>query len=149
MSLVSLGIIFAVQGVMNMIGRPIVWELSNKIKNRTLIVSIAMFMSVSGLFLLNLSTSFEYLILVAILVGMSTGIGVVLMLITIVEQIPKENRGFAMGFFNMALYLGLGVGPAIEGVVIEKFGYNIAFQTAGIIPLIGLLLFSIIPRLKK
>ena len=91
---------------------------------------------------------FETLVLVAILVGLSTGIGVVLMLIIIVEQVPKENKGFAIGFFNMSLYLGLGVGPAVEGLVIDNFGYNIAFQTAGIVPLIGLLLFSIIPRLK-
>lgn len=149
LSFVSLGVVFAVQGAMNMVGRPVIGELSSKIKNRTLVVSIAMFMSFVGLFLLNLSTSFELLVFVAIFVGLSTGIGVVLMLIIIVEQVPKENKGFAIGFFNMALYLGLGVGPAVEGIVIDNFGYNIAFQTAGVIPLIGLMLFSIIPRLKK
>lgn len=149
LSFVSLGVIFTIQGAMNMVGRPLMGELSSKIKNRTLIVSIAMFMSFVGLFLLNLSTSFEPLVLVAILVGLSTGIGVVLMLVVIVEQVPKENKGFAIGFFNMSLYLGLGIGPAIEGVVIDNFGYNIAFQTAGIVPLIGLLLFSIMSRSKK
>ncbi|MEE9585426.1 MAG: MFS transporter, partial [Nitrososphaerales archaeon] len=146
LSFAAIGVIFAVQGIMNMVGRPIVGELSSKIKNRTLVVSIGMFMSFIGLFVLSLSSSFEPLVLVAVFVGLSTGIGVVLMLITIAEQVPKENRGFAMGFFNMAIYLGLGIGPAIEGLVIENFGYVAAFQTAGVVPLIGLLIFLMLPR---
>ncbi|MFQ6135436.1 MAG: MFS transporter, partial [Nitrososphaerales archaeon] len=139
LSYAAIGVIFAVQGMMNMVGRPVVGELSSKIKNRNLIVSIGMFMSFIGLFLLSLSTGFEPLIVVAVLVGLSTGIGVVLLLITIAEQVPKENRGFAMGFFNMSIYLGLGIGPAVEGLVIENFGYTTAFQTTGLVPLIGLL----------
>ncbi len=146
LSFAAIGVIFAVQGIMNMVGRPIVGELSSKIKNRTLVVSIGMFMSFIGLFVLSLSSSFEPLVLVAVFVGLSTGIGVVLMLITIAEQVPKENRGFAMGFFNMAIYLGLGIGPAIEGLVIENFGYVTAFQTAGVVPLVGLLIFLMLPR---
>ncbi len=144
LSFASIGVIFAVQGAMNMVGRPVVGELSNKIKNRPLIVTFSMFMSSSGLFLLCLSTSFEPLLLVAILVGLSTGIGVVLLLITVAEQVPRLSRGFAMGFFNMSVYLGLGVGPAVEGLIIEKFGYATAFQTAGVIPIIGLVILIIL-----
>lgn len=146
LSYAAIGVIFTVQGLMNMVGRPVVGELSSRIRNRTLVVSIGMLLSFTGLIIFSLSADFEPLILVALLVGLSTGLGVVLLLITIAEQAPKEGRGFTMGFFNMALYLGLGVGPAVEGIVIENFGYATAFQTTAVVPLIGLLIYSTVAR---
>ena len=42
-----------------------------------------------------------------------------------------------------AIYLGLGFGLAIEGIVIENFGYPIAFQSSGPLTLTGLIGFGL------
>lgn len=42
-----------------------------------------------------------------------------------------------------AIYLGLGFGLAIEGIVIENFGYPIAFQSFGLLTLTGLIGFGL------
>jgi len=141
LSYVALGTIFAVQGVVNAVGRPIVGEFFSRIKNRIWIILLSMVSGSVGLFALSLSSSFETLLIAAILVGLSTGVGVVILLTIIAEHLPEEHRGFALGFFNMSIYLGLGIGPAIEGLVIERFGYATAFQTAGLLPLAGLIIF--------
>ena len=146
LSLAVIGALFGFQGVMNMVGRPLVGELSNRIKHRTVVIGIGMLLGSGGMFLLSLSLSFELLAASAVLVGLSTGIAIVLILLTIAEQAPRERRGFVIGFFNTSLYLGLGLGPAIQGLVIANFGFKVGFQSAAFVPLIGLVIFAILSR---
>ena len=108
-----------------------------------------MLLGSGGMLLVSLSLSFELLAAAAILVGLSTGIGIVLILLTIAEQAPKEKRGFVIGFFNTSLYLGLGLGPALQGLVIANFGFVIGFQSAAFVPLVGLVIFAFLSRKGK
>lgn len=144
LSLAIIGIIFTVQGLMNVVGRPVVGELSGRIRRRILVISMGMLFGTAGMFVLSFSSSFEFLVASAILVGLSTGIGIVLLLTIIAEQAPGEKRGFVIGFHNTAIYLGLGVGSATEGFVIENFGYQIAFQSSGLLTLAGLIAFAVL-----
>ncbi|MBI2937615.1 MAG: MFS transporter [Thaumarchaeota archaeon] len=149
LSVAVIGVIFTVQGIVNAVGRPIIGELSDRIRNPKPVILLSMLAGAAGLFLLSFSAEFELLILVALLIGLSTGIGVVLFLTIIVEQVPKQNQGFTMGFFNMSLYLGLGIGPAVEGLVIENSGYLTAFRSAGLIPLAGAIIFFVLSNKEK
>lgn len=149
LSVAVIGVIFTVQGIVNAVGRPIIGELSDRIRNPRPVILLSMLAGAAGLFLLSFSVEFEPLILVALLIGLSTGIGVVLFLTIIAEQVPKQNQGFTMGFFNMSLYLGLGIGPAVEGLVIENSGYLTAFRSAGLVPLIGLIIFFVLSNAEK
>jgi len=149
LSLAVIGALFGFQGVMNMVGRPLVGELSNRIKHRTAVIGIGMLLGSGGMFLLSLSLSFELLAASAVLVGLSTGIAIVLILLTIAEQAPRERRGFVIGFFNTSLYLGLGLGPAIQGLVIANFGFKVGFQSAAFVPLVGLVIFAILSRKRR
>jgi MFS family permease len=146
--LAIIGIIFTVQGLMNVVGRPVVGELSSRISRRIPTVSLAMLLGTAGMFSLSISPSLEVLIISAILVGLSTGIGIVLLLTTVAEQSPGEKRGFVIGFHTTAIYLGLGFGSVIEGVVIENFGYGIAFQSSGLLTFAGLIAFALLSSRK-
>jgi len=149
LSYAVIGVIFTVQGIVNAVGRPLIGELSDRIRNPRPLIALSMLSGAAGLFLLSFSAEFEPLILVALLIGLSTGIGVVLFLTIIAEQVPKQNLGFTMGFFNMSLYLGLGIGPAVEGLVIENSGYLTAFRSAGLIPLAGVIIFFALSNKEK
>ena len=144
-----IGLVFTVQGLMNVVGRPLVGEFSAKISRRVLAISLGMVSGAAGMLVLSLSSSFEFLIGSAILIGFSTGIGIVLLLTIVAEQAPGEKRGFVIGFHNTAIYLGLGTGSAIEGIVIENFGYPIAFQSSALLTLAGLIAFAVLVKLKK
>ena len=144
-----IGLVFTVQGLMNVVGRPLVGEFSAKISRRVLAISLGMVSGAAGMLVLSLSSSFEFLIGSAILIGFSTGIGIVLLLTIVAEQAPGEKRGFVIGFHNTAIYLGLGTGSAIEGIVIENFGYPIAFQSSALLTLAGLVAFAVMVKFKK
>ncbi|HEY4674347.1 MAG TPA: MFS transporter [Nitrososphaerales archaeon] len=144
-----IGLVFTVQGLMNVVGRPLVGEFSAKISRRILAISLGMVSGAAGMLVLSLSSSFEFLIGSAILIGFSTGIGIVLLLTIVAEQAPGEKRGFVIGFHNTAIYLGLGTGSAIEGIVIENFGYPIAFQSSALLTLAGLVAFAVMVKFKK
>jgi predicted MFS family arabinose efflux permease len=144
-----IGLVFTVQGLMNVVGRPLVGEFSAKISRRILAISLGMVSGAAGMLVLSLSSSFEFLIGSAILIGFSTGIGIVLLLTIVAEQAPGEKRGFVIGFHNTAIYLGLGTGSAIEGIVIENFGYPIAFQSSALLTLAGLIAFAVLVKLKR
>ena len=142
--LAIIGLVFAVQGLMNVVGRPVVGELSTRIRRRIPTVSLAMLLGTAGMLSLGISSSLEVIIISAILVGLSMGIGIVLLLTMVAEQSPREKRGFVMGFHTTPIYLGLGFGSAVEGIVIENFGYPIAFQSFGLLTLTGLIGFGLL-----
>jgi len=143
-----IGVVFTVQGLMNVVGRPLVGEFSAKISRRVLAISLGMVSGAASMMVLSFSSSFEFLVASAILLGFSTGISIVLLLTIVAEQSPGEKRGFVIGFHNTAIYLGLGTGSVIEGFVIENFGYTIAFQSSALLTLVGLILFAALSSLK-
>lgn len=51
---------------------------------------------------------------------------------------PREHRGKIIGYMNLAVPIGMGMGPALGGFVQESFGYAILFSmsaTCGILAL--------------
>jgi MFS family permease len=44
--------------------------------------------------------------------------------VAVVDLAPEERRGEAVSFFTLALYIGIGVGPAIGEWIIDAFGFT-------------------------
>jgi MFS family permease len=53
------------------------------------------------------------------------------------EMSPRGQEGKWMGYFNTAFFVGFGVGPLLGGAMADHFGMASAFETMGIITLIG------------
>ena len=67
---------------------------------------------------------------------------------TIVADVaPRENRGEGMGLIMTSLGIGATIGPLIAGFLAELFGLATMMALMAILPLAGLLLFSI--RMKE
>lgn len=60
---------------------------------------------------------------------------------------PPKKMGLYMGTLNMAVMVGLGLGPVLGGIILDHFGMNAAFYTMGILTLVtlGLALWLIPP----
>jgi MFS family permease len=57
-----------------------------------------------------------------------------------------ETRGVSMGIYGTVLFLGLGVGPAIFGTVMERSGYVVGFTACAAT---GLLLAGLVALLRR
>ncbi len=54
-----------------------------------------------------------------------------------IKTVPQEKRATAMGFFQSIYALGMFGGPAISGVVAERFGLDGAFFAAAFVLVVG------------
>ena len=60
---------------------------------------------------------------------------------------PDGREGFTMGVFNVATFVGLGMGPLLGGVISDRWNLQAAFASMGLLALIGfgLSLFGLPP----
>ncbi len=50
---------------------------------------------------------------------------------------PDGREGFTMGVFNLATFVGLGLGPLLGGIISDRWNLQAAFASMGILALIG------------
>ncbi|MEZ4622003.1 MAG: MFS transporter [Caldilineaceae bacterium] len=50
----------------------------------------------------------------------------------------RSERGLALGLYSTAMALGFTIGPALGGLVAERYGYAASYRVAALIALIGL-----------
>ncbi|MGD9135620.1 MAG: MFS transporter [Desulfobacterales bacterium] len=86
------------------------------------------------------STSIDSLIVIRFFHGIASA-----MLMPVIQayvgDITQEGReGTTMGIFNMSLFLGLSLGPAIGGILKDHFSLQGAFYCMGLLALIGFFL---------
>jgi MFS family permease len=63
---------------------------------------------------------------------------------------PPGCEGFAMGLFNMSMFLGLSIGPLIGGIISDNFSLNMSFASMGFLTFMGFLLsLLLLPPVKS
>jgi len=56
---------------------------------------------------------------------------------------PDGREGFTMGLFNLATFVGMGMGPFMGGVISDHWGLQAAFASMGVLALTGFLLSAV------
>ena len=147
-SATQVGLIFSGFSLSRTIAAPIVGMIAEK-------GDIRSFMLV-GLFLYTLialtyvfATSPEMLIMIRIFHGIASAF-ILPVAMSYIALIAKEGQeGLYMGSFNMALFLGLGAGPLIGGIITEALGINAAFYSLSLLSFIsGILALLLIPPMR-
>ncbi|HEY8643150.1 MAG TPA: MFS transporter [Candidatus Dormibacteraeota bacterium] len=73
--------------------------------------------------------------------------------VTFSSLAPRNGMGVAMGLYGSVLFLGLGVGPAVFGEVMNHSGYVAGFTACGVtaiaIAVVGLLVRAYEPALRR
>lgn len=63
---------------------------------------------------------------------------------------PDGREGLTMGIFNLATFVGLGMGPLLGGVISDHWSLQAAFASMGALALIGFLLSALgLPPTKR
>ena len=73
----------------------------------------------------------DTLILVRLLHGMTSVLVAPVAMALVADIAPKDRMGLFMGTQNMAVMLGLGVGPVAGGIIRDLFGMQMAFYAMG------------------
>lgn len=88
---------------------------------------MALIVFATGGLICGLSPSLDLIIFGRIVQGFASGIVQPLVMVTLFQLFPKEQRGMAMGIYGMGLVLALGLGPVIGGITVDALGWRAIF----------------------
>ncbi len=143
------GLIIASFNVARTIFSPFAGRLSDRWGRKKFIVTgLVGYALVS--FLYVLSNNAQSLILIRFFHGLASLLVVPIAMALAADIAPEQKLGLYMGTLNMAVILGLGVGPALGGIIRDHFGMDAAFYAMGILTLITcVLVLILIPSDKE
>lgn len=99
-------------------------------------VERAMFGGAVLTFAMGMVTNIWQLLVLRMLSGALTGtISASIALVS--TAVPKAKLGFALGLMQVAVFLGMTLGPWIGGLLADAFGYRFTFMAGGGILLVG------------
>ena len=78
-----------------------------------------------------LAARVDTLILVRLLHGLTSVLVAPIAMALVADIAPKDRMGLYLGTQNMAVMIGLGVGPVAGGIIRDQFGMSMAFYVMG------------------
>jgi MFS family permease len=132
----QIGLVFAVQGLVNALSRLPCGHLSDRVKRRRLLVVWGLMGVAASLVGYGLSRRPLHFILSAAAMGIGMGLTFTSVAALCVETVSPEHRGMAMGGYNSAIYLGMMVSAAGLGPIIGVIGFKDGFLLTTLITLL-------------
>ncbi|MBI9074174.1 MAG: MFS transporter [Desulfatibacillum sp.] len=137
-----LGLIIASFNMSKTVCGPFMGRISDRWGRKKLIViGLLAYASMSVLY--TMAHKAELLIFVRIFHGMASVMVVPIAMAMAADMAPRHELGLYMGTLNMAVMLGLGIGPALGGTIRDHLGMNAAFYTMGALALLTCILVII------
>jgi DHA1 family multidrug resistance protein-like MFS transporter len=131
----QVGMIIASFNIARVFANPISGRLSDRWGRKPFIVSgLFLYAVVSICYIL--ATDINDLILVRFLHGLTSVLVVPVAMALAADIAPDNKLARYMGTLNMAVMLGLGVGPMLGGIIRDTLGMNAAFYAMGILALL-------------
>lgn len=146
MSTGHVGMVFAAQALTNALSRLPSGRLGDRIADRGVLAAgglAAFALALAGFALCRTSGT---LLGMAAAMGGSMGIMFSAVSTLIVEVVPRELRGLAMGCYNTSIYAGMLLCAATMGTVIHAAGFQVGFLCSGVVGLAMLALFLPLAR---
>ncbi len=139
----QIGLIIASFNLARTFFNPLAGRLSDRWGRKSFIVlGMLLYAVVSVLYVL--AARVETLILVRLLHGMTSVLVAPIAMALVADIAPKDRMGLYLGTQNMAVMLGLGVGPVAGGIIRDYFGMHTAFYAMGglaLLTFLGIALF--------
>ena len=135
------GFVFAAQTVANALSRLPSGKLCDKIADRSVLVSSGLAVFALALACFGLCHSVVSLMATAAVMGISLGITFTVICALIVDIVPMELRGLAMGCYNTSVYAGMMLSSVGMGPVIREEGFRVGFFLIGAVGVAVLFLF--------
>jgi len=146
MSTGHVGIVFAAQALANALSRLPTGKLCDRVADRSVLVSGGLAVFAVALALFGLCHSVVSLAATAAVMGISMGVAFTVVCALIVDAVPREMRGLAMGCYNTSVSAGMMLSSVGMGHVIRLAGFRAGFVLSGAIGAVVLFLFRFLYR---
>lgn len=135
---IGLGLVFSSFSISRAVFMPFMGRLSDRRGRKVFMVTGLTIYTVASLGYLW-SGSLVELIWVRAMHGIGAAMIVPIAAAVIGDLSPEGREGTWMGSFNVALFLGYGVGPLLGGIVLQGWGLSTAFLVMGALSLVALI----------
>lgn len=136
-----IGFVFAAQALANACSRLPSGRLCDRVPDKSRLVTAGLALFALALAAFGLCNSVVPLVAVAAVMGTSMGVAFTVICALIVDAVPREMRGLAMGCYNTCVYAGMMLSSIGMGVVIREAGFRAGFFLSGALGLLILCLF--------
>ena len=136
------GLIIASFNISRTLVSPFAGRLSDRWGRKKFIVTGLFVYSIISVFYV-LPAHAETLIFVRFSHGLASVLVVPIAMALAADIAPKQKLGLYMGTLNMAVMIGLGIGPVLGGTIRDHFGMNAAFYAMGVLALLTCILVMI------
>lgn len=133
------GFIIAGYNISRVVFSPLVGPMSDRL-GRKKFIAAGLLAYAGTSFLYVMARQPQTLVLIRSLHGLASLFVVPIAMALTADIAPKNKLGLYMGTLNMAVMIGLGVGPALGGIIRDHFGMDTAFYSMGILALVTFLL---------
>ena len=137
----QIGLVFSAQGLCNGASRIPFGRLSDRVARRSTLVVAGIALYGIALLGCGAAASPGVFVVSASLLGIGLGLAFTSIGALIVEVVPAESRGSAIGGYNTCIYLGMMMSSAIMGPVCEDFGFAAGFYLTAAANLLLLAVF--------
>lgn len=121
--------------------RPLLGQLADK-KGRKIVLIIGLLSAAIAPIGYNLVQSVPLLLVIRAFHGISIAAFSTAFLALVADIAPVENRGELIGYMSLVNPLGMAIGPALGGYLMETYGYTALFTLSTVLACFGLL-FSV------
>jgi MFS family permease len=149
LSVVQIGLVFAVQGLCNALSRIPFGYLSDRVAKRGNLVIIGLIGFAGAMSGFAISESGVHFVLFATFLGVSMGLAFTSVGALIAEVVPLESRGLAMGGYNTCIYMGMMISSALMGGIIGAIGFGGGFHVTALINLLFVGFFYLFMKSPK
>jgi DHA1 family multidrug resistance protein-like MFS transporter len=137
-----LGLIIASFNVSRTLFSPFAGQISDKLGRKKFIVLGLFVYAIISVFYV-LPENARTLIVIRFFHGLASVLVVPIAMALAADIAPKQKLGLYMGTLNMSVMIGLGIGPALGGIIRDNFGMNSTFYAMGVLALLTCILVMI------
>ncbi len=146
LSVGQIGVVFAVQAVVNALSRFPIGGLSDRVGNRRNLAALGFLAFGAAIGALGIARSMAHFVLVAMALGATMGLAFTPLGALIAETVPAESRGLAMGGYNTCIYLGMMLSSAFMGGVLGIISFASGFLLSGLLTFLTTAFFYLLLR---
>ncbi|WP_439743044.1 MFS transporter [Bacillus pseudomycoides] len=122
----QVGFIIGVFTISAVIFRPIVGGLMDRYGRMVFIISGLLFFAIT-MYLYDWVTGVIFLVILRVLHGISWAVATTSIGTAVTDVIPQSRRGEGMGWYGLAMTLGMALGPVLGLWVIKSFSFHYLF----------------------
>jgi len=134
------GIIFAGHSLTRLVVLPLIGRSSDRRGRKKAFVTVGIFLYVLLALGYVAATSVYALALIRLIQGVASAMIFPIAMAYVGEMSPKDREGRYMGTFNVGLFVGMGCGPVLGGVLKDMFGMASVFYAMALLSAVSLVL---------